>query len=399
MKVLIIHNGYCLPGGEDSVVASEQAALSARGHQVISYYRNNREFSSMPASGKALFLITEYFFSRRTARELSALIEREKPDIVHVHNIFYTISPSVYTVCRKYAIPIVQTLHNYRYLCPNALFFVNGRICQRCLSGNFLRAVLLRCRNGSVLESLWSSLWVWRLRKSGFLNSINRYIALSEFSKSRFVAAGFDESRISVKPNFVKALPKRLEAGSFVLYAGALVDYKGVDELMRIIERSVGIPFVIAGQGPKEKELRNWLSSLDNRYIIEFKGQVSADVMAGLLSNASVLLFTSRCYENFPRIIVEAFSCGVPVLASDTPVMKEIIEDGNGELYGTVDDASQKLKNLFFQKQANDIAGKKAMQCYVQKYTQDRNMDMLESIYKSAVGKNYCPPMNNSAVY
>lgn len=385
MKILIIHNEYCFSGGEDAVVSSEQAALSARGHTVEVYRCSNLEFSAKPAFKKILFLLSDYFFSQKTFRELSVLIKCRRPDIVHVHNIFFNISASVYAVCHKYSVPVVQTLHNYRYLCPNALFYVKGKICQRCLKGNFFQAVVFCCRNGNLFQSFWAALWNFWLRKSGLLNNIACYIASSEFSKGRFVAAGFDGSKISVKPNFVRALSLRLQEGSFVLYAGALVDYKGIDDLMQIIELSPGIPFVVAGQGPKEQELKNWLSSLDKRYVIEFKGQVSPDVLMGLLSQAAVLLFPSKCYENFPRIIVEAFACGVPVLAADTPVMQEIIVEGSGQLYSTINDAVPKLSKMFFQKKINAEAGKKAAQCYREKYTEEKNMQLLESVYAVAI--------------
>jgi glycosyltransferase involved in cell wall biosynthesis len=385
MKILIVHNGYCLSGGEDAVVASEQAALSGRGHKVIVYRRNNAEFVAKPALKKILYLLTGSFFSRDTFRELSALIERERPDMAHVHNIFFMVSASVYAACSKYSVPVVQTLHNYRYICANALLYANGRVCQRCLKLAFLPAMFLRCRNGSCLESTWVWLWITWLRQSGLLNKVARFIALSNFSKSRFVAAGFNESNIVVKPNFVKELPRRKGIGEFVLFAGALADYKGIDDLMLIIERSVGIPFVVAGEGEAEDRLRKWKHSLGSGYSVNIKGPVPFEDLIRLISYASVVIVPSKCPENFPRIIAEAFACAVPVLATDSPVMREIVVNGNGELYGTIDEAVAKLRKMHEDKGFNLVAGEKALQCYREKYTEEENMRILESVYASAM--------------
>src|SRR5579862_4499548 len=221
MKIVMVHNTYQQPGGEDVVFQQECANLSRFGHEVVRYQRSNFEIDKLSALGR-LALPKNIIWSAGTRREFSALLEREHPDLVHVHNTFVMVSPSVYAACRDHGVPVVQTLHNFRLLCPGATLYRDGHICEDCLTGSLWNSVRNSCYRGSKSASATVALMLATHRRLGtWRDSIDRYIALTEFARDKFLSAGFPAHKIAVKPNFVGSDPgARTETSGFALFAG-----------------------------------------------------------------------------------------------------------------------------------------------------------------------------------
>ncbi len=185
MKILVIHNHYLEKGGEDEVFNAEIKLLEEHGHEVILYEKTNEYIKNLSFFKKLIFVLIEPSFSKSVYQEIKQIVKKEKPDIAHVHNIFICITPSVYVALKESAIPIVQTLHNYRFFCSKGTFFNNGMICEKCKSKNFLNAILRRCWRNSFLLSFFMAKLLYRW--AYFFDSIDSYIVLSRFSRDKFI--------------------------------------------------------------------------------------------------------------------------------------------------------------------------------------------------------------------
>lgn len=380
----MVHNFYQNAGGEDAVFAAESALLRQHGHEVIPYTEDNRQ-----AGGESPWVAgAEAVWSRRSQRGLGRMLEENRPDVVHFHNTFLRISPAAYYSCQEHGVPVVQTLHNYRPLCPAATFFRDGHVCEDCLGKTLaFPAVVHGCWRGSRAQSVAPAAMVSVHRALGtWKKQVDLYVALSGFSRAKFIAGGFPADKIAVKPNFV--LPDPGEGpgdGGFVLFAGRLSAEKGVPTLLHAWKRLAGrIPLVMAGDGPlaglvqqatRDDPAVRWLGALPHAQVLELMGQ------------ALFLVFPSECYENFPHVLVEAFARGRPVLATDLGAAAEIVEEGRTGLHFHAGDAASLAEKAAWAWQhPAEIAemGRQARSEYEQKYTAEENYRQLMDLYERA---------------
>ena len=252
MKILIIHNQYLFAGGEDRVVASEADLLKRHGHEVIFYPRSNKEIYVSRFRDKFKFVFNEMPWSRKTFRNLVDLIQAEQPDIAHVHNPFFMMTPSVYKACHDNGVPVVQTLHNYRFLCANGVLFRDGQVCERCLYGGSRQAVLTRCIHHSFWGSFMSALILRTYRERRILQeSITAFIAPSYFCKDLYCRyAQLDENKVFVKSHFIEDPGVSNQEKEYALYVGTIREYKGILVLLKAWEGLPDIPLKIAGEIP-----------------------------------------------------------------------------------------------------------------------------------------------------
>jgi glycosyltransferase involved in cell wall biosynthesis len=387
MKILFVHNFYQQAGGEDTVLAAEMALLKAHGHEVALWSVDNKDLPG-GLSGKIRTACNTVYSkpSRTLARQKIADFQ---PDIVHVHNFFPQISPSIYDACLDAGVPVVQTLHNYRTLCASAMLMRDGKICELCISGSPYQAVKYRCYRGSRLGSLVLAHMIARHRQQQtWQHKVNRFICLTEFAKSKFVSAGFPAAKIAIKANFV-AQPE-LPASSqpikpgFALFVGRITPEKGIHTLLTAwAELAPNRQLKIAGDGPL-------LEQLTPAHNIEFLGRQTSAQISKLMATADFLVLPSEWYEGFPMVIVEAFAHGLPVLASRLGSMTNIIQDGkNGLLFNPADtkDLQQKLEQLFQNPQQVQQLAENARLSYLENYTAAENYRQLLSIYTDAM----CP--------
>ena len=391
MKILLVHNEYRQPGGEEVVFEQERQVLEAAGHQVVTYRRSNHEVSGDSLAGQ-LSLASKVVWAADSRREFAALLRREKPQIVHIHNTFVVISPSIYSACREVGVPVVQTLHNYRLLCPAANFFRQDRICEECVEHSLWRGVLHGCyRNSRAATSAvalmlavhrWRRTWSW---------GVDRFVALSEFSRGKFIEAGIPAEKIALKPNFVFADPGcRARSGAYALFVGRLYPEKRVATLLEAWHRlQVGIPLCIVGGGPQRAALEahaRQAEIVDARFL----GPLPRDETMALIKRAWCLIFTSEWYENFPVTIIEAFACGVPVICSRLGAMQEMVADGRTGLHfnpGDAEDLARRVGWAWTHPEEMAAMGRAARTEYEAKYAADRNYQMLMEIYQEGAGE------------
>ncbi len=385
MKIVVVHNSYQLPGGEDTVFANETRLLEEHGHKVVAYHRSNHELDSMSALQR-LTMPKEMIHSGNSKREIEKLLRDERPDLVHVHNTFMMISPAVYEACQELGIPVLQTLHNFRLLCPGWNLSRQGKVCEECIDHNLLRSVWHGCYRNSRLMTASVALMLQVHRGKGTWNeSVDGYIALSEFSRRKFVDCGFPSAKLHVKPNFVQQDPgERSGPGKYALFVGRLSAEKGAGTLLAAWEKlRPSMPLMIVGDGPERPSLeaRAKASRLSS---VEFRGWVPSNEAHEAMKRAAFLVIPSVWYEGFPMIIAEAFACGTPVLCSKLGALEEIVSDYRTGLHfaaGDSVDLAEKIDWCASHPAELVHMGKEARREYEARYTAEQNYRMLTGIY------------------
>ncbi len=385
MKILQVHNSYQLAGGEDAVVMLESTLVREFGHELMPYFVNNDKICGLV---EKIYTSICIGYSSRSKTRFEQFLKCNKFEIVHVHNFFPVLTPSIYDVCVNYNIPVVQTLHNYRTICPGALLVRDGVVCEKCVTGSPYQSVLHGCYRDSVVGTLAVARMVSYHRRCNTWNTkINRFIALTDFAKEKFVEAGFDPQKVSVKSNFIPdpIAPeiKLNERITTALFVGRISQEKGLKTLTSAWS-AIDLNLTIAGEGPLLSELKSTVK-VNN---ILFLGAVNKQNISELMLSAQFLVMPSECYEGFPMVLVEAFAHGLPVLASRLGGMAEIVEDGVTGLHfevGNAEDLAEKARWMFEHPEDCRRMGEKARQEYLAKYTPEKNYAMLMEIYKEAI--------------
>ncbi len=379
MRILVAHNQYHYRGGEDTVVDAEVALLRRHGHRVEVYRRDNAELSRMSAPDAALSTL----WSRRTLADLARISERFRPDLVHAHNIFPLISPSLYAGARRHRLPMVQTLHNFRLVCPQAMLVRQGRSCTDCVGHVPWRGIVHRCYRQSLLQTsaVATMLVMHRLRRT-WQRDVTRYIALNQMCRDIFFAGGLPLEKLVIKPNFVVARGKpdweRRSGGVFI---GRLADEKGLHVLMQAMRQLPDKQIAVYGKGPLQ-ELVTDAPGLD------YRGFQTPDILARRMHAAAYLVMPSTGVESFGLVAVEAFACGTPVIATRQGGMLELVVHGkNGMLVTPGDPAGLAQAIAYAEAHPEHMRdmGRAAWQTYLEHYTPERNYEQLLRIYEQAM--------------
>jgi glycosyltransferase involved in cell wall biosynthesis len=392
MKIVQVHNTYQQPGGEDVVVESERRLLQSEGHQVIPYLRSNMELQDASALAR-IAVVPRMVWSSESRRGFASLLDAERPDVVHIHNTFMVISPSIYSACSERKIPVVQTLHNFRLLCPSANFYRDGHVCEECVDHGLLRGVQHACYRNSRGATASVALMIAVHRKlHTWCDCVTRFVALTEFQKQKFVASGFPPDKFMVKPNFVDPDPcERANAGEYAVYVGRLAEDKGLRVLLKAWKQlRAPYPLQIVGDGPERPGLEAQARDLQRSGVI-FRGRLSRTETMAAIKNARFIVVPSTWYETFGMIIAESFACGTPVLCSRLGAMAEIVADQCTGLHFTVGDAQDLAHKVEWAwEHPADLAkmGRAARAKYESDYTARKNYSLLMQIYEQAVAAN-----------
>lgn len=379
-RVLIVHNAYQLRGGEDSVVDAELELLRSHGHAVEVFQRHNDELKSVPRSKAAMDTI----WSRNSVASLTKIIDRFRPDVVHFHNTFPLISPSAYWAVRAAGLPVIQTLHNFRLHCPQAMYLRDGKVCEDCLGTVPWRGVVRGCyRESKAQSAVIAGMLVFHRALGTYQNKVTRYIALNEFCRSKFIAGGLPAERILIKPNFVDfPEPSPTDRQGF-LFVGRLSAEKGVDLLVKAWQSINQGSLRVAGTGPEA-------GLLDGVARLQALGALSGEDVRIQMGQAMALVLPSICYDSFPRTLVEAYASALPVIASRLGPLADLVEDGvTGLLFepGNVIDLASKLTWA----QENPVRmgemGRRARAKYEENFTAERNYQQLMAIYEEAIAE------------
>lgn len=378
MRVLFVHNAYQHRGGEDAVVESEIELLRRRGHHVDLYLRNNSEIPSMPTFAVA----RDTLWSRRTSLELQARVRQDRPDVIHAHNTFPLVSPSLYWAAQREGIPVVQTLHNFRVLCLNGLFLRDGAVCEDCMGKLPWRGAVHGCYRGSPAASaVLASMATLHRALPTYRNRVTRYIALNEFCRRKFIEGGLPADRVVIKPNFVDFDRPTAARRAGLLFVGRLSTEKGVATLADAMARLPAAQLRVAGDGPQAL-------ALDGIDGVTKLGPLPSTLVKNEMQRALALVVPSICFETFGLVVIEAFACGTPVIASRIGALADIVRDGvTGLLFapGNAEDLAEKLSWALSHPKEMAVMGKTAREQYEAEFSADVNYRRLIEIYSDAI--------------
>jgi glycosyltransferase involved in cell wall biosynthesis len=382
MRVLMLHNFYRASGGEDTCFFAERDMLRAAGHEVHTITRHNDDTATMSPGALALATV----WNAHSHARVKQAIRRFRPDVMHCHNIFPLLSPAVYHAARGEGVAVVQTLHNYRLLCLNAMLFRDGHVCTECVG----RAVpwpgiAARCYHGSLQHSasVASLLAIHRMLRT-WRRCVDLFLAVSAFARDRHVEAGFDADRIAIKPNVIATDPGCGNGdGGYVLMASRLGAEKGLQTALAAWRAHPGNPMLlIAGDGP----LRRLEAEMQGVPNVRFLGRRAPPEIHALMQRAMCVVAPSEWYETFGMSILEAFACGTPVIASRIGAYRELVQEGEtGFLFeaGSSEQLQAALDRLLSRPEPG-VMRRAARGRFEAGFSPTRNCEMLVRAYEAA---------------
>lgn len=377
-RVLVVHNTYQHRGGEDTVVESEIALLRGHGHAVETYTRSNDDAGGM----FSLALARQTLWSERTVRELGDLIARFRPEVIHAHNTFPLVSPSLYWTAARAGVPVVQTLHNFRLMCLNALFLREGRVCEDCMGLVPWRGVARACYRGSRPASAALTGMLALHRGLGtYRNGVARYIALNDFCRNKFIEGGLPAERVTVKPNFVDFDAPELGPRAGLLFVGRLSVEKGIATLADAMRMLPDARLRVVGDGPEA-------GALDRLAGVKCLGSQPGDAVRREMGRALALVVPSIWYETFGMVAIEAFASGTPVIVSRVGSLAALVREGEtGLLFepGNARDLADKMAWALAHPDEMAAMGRNARAQYEAEFSPEVNYRRLLQIYGEAM--------------
>lgn len=390
MRILIAHNFYGdhVADGEGNVFKAEAEMLANQGHTVRTFSRTNAEVNSYSLIQK-IKAFWNLSWSQDSYDKISKEIESFKPDIMHVHNYFFQLSPSIFKAAKDQGIPTVVSCHNYALATPCALYLRDGKPCEKCVNKNPWRLIWHRCYNNSLLRSIarYRTHYLSR-KKNRWTDYIGGFIVLTKFGLQKHIESGLDPKRIFIKPNFIRdplGKGEQIQSGNGAIFIGRLSNEKGIQTLIKSWE-TINYPLTIIGKGP----LQQMVAEAGNKNI-NYLGQLSHKSIFEELRKSAFVVFPSICYEAFPLVILEGFAMGKPIVASNIGAMAEIIEDGKTGIHfrpGDADDLAAKVKSLIQTPEQITKMALAVRQEYQNKYTEQKNYEKHMEIYQSILGTN-----------
>lgn len=384
MKILQIHNEYIYKGGEETVVEEERKLLLKNNFNVYQLIRkNNEEIISL---NQKLNVAKNLSFSKKSYQIVEKEIIKTKPDIAHIHNTFPLWTFSVIDACNKLKIPVVMTIHNFRFICAKGVFYKDQQICEKCLWSSPFNAVKYGCFQNSIIKSIPVSFMINKTKRGlNIINKLNKLIVLTDFAKKKFLEAKFPENKIIIKPNFIS---NKFDIAIFkkkkdFIYASRLSEEKGIIDLINA-HKKFKFNLKICGDGP----LKNFVNQQKQ---INYLGFLSDDGVNRELTKSKFLIFPSKWYEGFPTIILKAFLFETVVLAPELGSIPTIIKDGfNGILFkpNNIEDLIIKIKWALSNEEKCNQIKENAKKEFNEKYTEEVNYNILKKIYEDAIEEN-----------
>lgn len=384
LKICLVHNEYGKLSGEEVVVRSIRRLLEQHGHQVVPFFRSSAEITKMRMGQVRGFFSGIYSWSSKNTMRL--MLEQYKPDIVHVHNVFPLISPSILPECRRCGVAVVMTVHNYRLVCPNGLHMPKGTlaVCEKCYGGREYWCLLNNCEQ-SFLKSLGYAIRNYVARtKRFFLDNVTMYAALTEFQRQQLIREGFPPKRIQVVPNMASmngAVGNGL--GNYVGYIGRISPEKGVSTLLSVAANNPGIPFKAAGAYDRMPQF-----PLEAPPNFEFLGLLSPEEVDNFYRQSRIIVLCSTCYEGFPMVLPEAMLHGRPVISSRIGGLPEIVEDGStGLLFepGSAEELTERILYLWDRPYLCRRMGRTAREKALREYSPEKVYERLMAVYEKAI--------------
>lgn len=411
MRILHVNKFVYRRGGAEAYMLDVVDLQRAAGHEVEVFgmahpanppwrfddrFPSNVELNPMPASlpGK-LHATGRMFWSFEVGRRTAEVLDEFRPDVVHFHNVYHQLSPSVLRPAARRGIATVMTLHDYKLVCPTYLFLANGRPCEACLGGHFHQAVRKRCKDGSLAASAVAAAELWAHTTLGAYGAIRRFVCPSRFLLGKLEAAGVYPDRLRHVPHFAHVTPARPGGATTrrrVLYAGRLSYEKGVDIAIRGVARVPGLELDVAGDGPERASLEALAAEVAPGRV-RFHGLVDRARIASLLEEAMAVVLASRVYENQPMVVLEAYGAGVPAVGSDLGGVPELVQHGvAGIVFPPGDEAAlgDALARLAAEPAWAAALGAAGREIAVSRFSGAQHLAALEQVYAEAGAGTPC---------
>lgn len=404
MKILLVNKYHYVRGGSETYYFGLAELLCKAGHEVIffamqdeknfpcaqsKYFVSNVDFNGKLSIYNKFSAALRMVYSLEAKKKISALIEKERPDIIHINLFHRVLTASIVDAARKYNVPVVFTMHDLNCFCPNHTMLDHGKICEACLHGNYLNCVRRVCFKDSRLKCLMAAIESEYNKLSGLYNKIDLFITPSEFYKKKMIESGLTKNKILCLRNFLPqntSLPEKYVKGSYYLYFGRLSKEKGIMSLLQAVHCMPNVHLEIAGTGPMEVELQNYVHNKCMEERVHFNGFLSGKALNRIVASAKCVVLASEWYENGPYSIMEAMAAGKPVIVSSKGGLPEIVQDGeNGYICeafnpNSLAECIQKMEQLD-DKQYNQMSYSAASKA-VQLFGADQYLDKLISEYK-----------------
>jgi len=419
MKILQINKFFYLKGGSETYLFSLADLLKQHGHEVIffsmkdkknfdseysDFFINNIDFRKREGIVKDFKKLGHSLYSLEAKRKLENLIKKYEPDVAHLHNVAHHFSPSILSVLKKHNIPVIQTLHDYQLICPNFKLFTKGAICERCYKHKYYQAIFHKCIHNAYLPSIWGAFeMVIHKALQIYENVLYYYVSPSEFLAKKLEKWGYNKDKIKVLNNFIdlaKISPNYNSQG-YILYFGRLAQEKGILTLLEAIKGLSGIKLKVAGIGPEEAKLKDYLKKEDlpacprrraqaGLKNVEFLGFKKGEELETLISNCAFVVMPSIWYENYPYSILESFAYGKPVIGSDLGGIPEMVLDNKtGFIFPAGDSKAlkEKIETLYNSQELIEQMGKQARQFVENNNDPEKHYQKLIKIYQELLLK------------
>jgi len=398
MRILNINKFYYIQGGADRHYFDLIELLEKHGHTVIPFAmqsKKNRpspysdhfvrkvDLSQVKFSFQALKNIGRIFYSWQAKRKIKDLIQKEKPDIAHIHNIYHQISPSILGVLKKHKIPIVMTVNDYKLICPNYTLFQHGKICEKCKSHKYYQCFFHKCVKNSYLASLVNTLEMYFHRIFHFYERyVDIFICPSEFLARKLTEWGLPRKKIVTLPYFIEEQnPSIIKEGNYVLFFGRLSPEKGLDLLISTTQKLPEIKLKIVGEGPERKRLEDYVQKnhISNVRLVGYK---QGEALKKIIQKSRFIIVPSIWQEVFGLVVLESFNSGKTVLASKKGGLAEIIQEGNtGFFFQNSAELAKKIQSLYQNREITQKIGQRAKQ-EIKKYNPEIYYQKLMKIYQ-----------------
>ena len=387
MKVLQVYNEQRSRfGGEPTVIDATMRVLLQNGHEPRLVMRSSRPLENsilkrMNAFWGGVYNVSAY-------REMRRLIEKDRPDLVHVHSVYPMFSPSILVACRRKNVPVVMTVHSHNLTCPTWYHLYKGSVCEDCVGGHEYRCVIKNCRNNILESSAYALRSSVARRFRLFHDNVNVLIALTPFAKAKLLQAGFREDQVAVVPNPgpVREAAADPSAGKYVAFAGRISSEKGIDTLLSAAAQMPDVPFKVAGDGPALLEMKG--KAPRN---VDFVGRLGSDELNEFYARSRILVMPSVWFEQFPMVVLEAMARALPVIGSRIGGLPEIIEEGlTGSLFepGNPEDLVRQVRRLWENPQLCRQMGIAGRQKVMREYNEDAYFHNLMAVYQAAIQRS-----------
>ncbi|MCX5701462.1 MAG: glycosyltransferase family 4 protein [Candidatus Omnitrophica bacterium] len=405
MKILMINKYHHITGGADTYYFQLNKLLRTKGHEVIEFCLNHprnlsSEYSEYFIAGvthenwkeaSAIEKVKAYInaiYNLEAKRKIGLLIEKTKPDIAHIHNIFYQISPSILEPLKKASIPIIQTLHDYQAICASNNLCIRNQVCEMCKGGRYYNILKKRCYSNSLAASFLAfSAKVVHSTFKIYHQKIDIFISPTQFLKDKFVSCGIDESKVVIIPHAIDLSEYKpsYNLGDYVVFAGRFVRQKGILTLIKAFE-SLPIKLVLLGTGELLPEIEDYIDN-HNLKNIKLSGFLRGKEFQEIIKDARFVIVPSEWYENSPLIIHESFACGKPVVASNIGGIPELVTEDVGLLFtpGDVEDLRKKVMALYYGDELIKFLGRNARKKVEDLYNPEVHYERIIKLYSDLI--------------